>query len=67
MDEIISLFFLVVAAWYGLYRLLRALWEHDNPNESRKKGLTAASNRGIINITNERKLTPDEKEYLLHH
>lgn len=37
MDEIISLFFLNVAAWYGLYRLLRALWEHDNPNENRKK------------------------------
>lgn len=66
-DEIISLFFLVVAAWYGLYRLLRALWEHDNSSENRKKGLTATSNRGIINITNERKLTPDEKEYLLHH
>lgn len=39
MDEIISLFFLNVAAWYGLYRLLRALWEHDNPNENRKKGI----------------------------
>lgn len=66
-DEIISLVFLIVAAWYGLYRLLRALWEHDNSNENCKKGLTAASNRGIINITNERKLTPNEKEYLLHH
>ena len=39
MDEIISLFFLVVAAWYGLYRLLRALWEHDNSNENHKKGV----------------------------
>lgn len=48
MEEIISLVFneimslltlLVVAAWYGLYRLLRALWEHDNPNENRKKGV----------------------------
>ena len=38
-DEIMSLVFLVVAAWYGLYRLLRALWEHDNSNESRKKGV----------------------------
>lgn len=38
-DEIISLFFLVVAAWYGLYRLLRALWEHDNSNKSYKKGV----------------------------
>lgn len=28
-DEILSLLFLIVAAWYGLYRLLRALWEHD--------------------------------------
>lgn len=37
MEEIISLVFLVVATWYGLYRLLRALWEHDNSNESRKK------------------------------
>ena len=39
MDEIISLFFLVVAAWYGLYRLLRALWEHDNSSENHKKGV----------------------------
>ena len=39
MDEIISLVFLVIAAWYGLYRLFRALWEHDNSNESRKKGV----------------------------
>lgn len=38
-DEIISLVFLIVAAWYGLYRLLRALWEHDNSSESRKKGV----------------------------
>lgn len=38
-DEIMSLIFLIVAAWYGLYRLLRALWEHDNSNESRKKGV----------------------------
>lgn len=37
MNEIMSLVFLVVAAWYGLYRLLRALWEHDNSNEGRKK------------------------------
>lgn len=36
-DEIISLLFLVVAAWYGLYRLLRALWEHDNLSESHEK------------------------------
>lgn len=36
-DEILSLVFLIVAAWYGLYRLLRALWEHDNSSESRKK------------------------------
>lgn len=39
MEEIISLVFLTVAAWYGLYRLLRALWEHDNSSESRKKGV----------------------------
>ena len=39
MEEILSLIFLVVAAWYGLYRLLRALWEHDNSSESRKKGV----------------------------
>lgn len=38
-DEIMSLIFLIVAAWYGLYRLLRALWEHDNSNEGREKGL----------------------------
>lgn len=39
-DEIMSLvFLLVVAAWYGLYRLLRELWEHDNSNESRKNGV----------------------------
>ena len=36
-DEILSLLFLIVAAWYGLYRLLRALLEHDNSSESRKK------------------------------
>ena len=36
-DEIMSLVVLIVAAWYGLYRLLRALWEHDNSSESRKK------------------------------
>ena len=36
-DEIMSLFFLVVAAWYGLYRLLRALWEHDNSKKKNKK------------------------------
>ena len=36
-DEILSLIFLIVAAWYGLYRLLRALWEHDNSSESCKK------------------------------
>ena len=36
-DEILSLIFLIVAAWYGLYRLLRALWEHDNSSENRKK------------------------------
>ena len=36
-DEIMSLLFLIVAAWYGLYRLLRALWEHDNSSENRKK------------------------------
>lgn len=36
-DEIMSLVFLVVAAWYGLYRLLRALWEHDNSSESHEK------------------------------
>ena len=38
-DEILSLIFLIVAAWYGLYRLLRALWEHDNSNENHKKGV----------------------------
>ena len=38
-DEILSLLFLIVAAGYGLYRLLRALWEHDNSNESCKKGV----------------------------
>lgn len=38
-NEILSLLFLVVAAWYGLYRLLRALWEHDYSNENRKKGV----------------------------
>ena len=37
MEEILSLIFLLVAAWYGLYRLLRALREHDNLSESRKK------------------------------
>ena len=42
MEEIISLVFLVVAAWYGLYRLLRTLWEHDNSNESRKKGVDSS-------------------------
>lgn len=36
-NEILSLLFLIVAAWYGLYRLLRALWEHDNSSESCKK------------------------------
>ena len=41
-NEILSLLFLVVAAWYGLYRLLRALWEHDNPNENRKKGVDSS-------------------------
>lgn len=41
-DEIMSLIFLIVAAWYGLYRLLRALWEHDNSNESRKKGVDSS-------------------------
>lgn len=35
MDEIMSLVFLVIAAWYGLYRLFRALWEHDNSNGGR--------------------------------
>ena len=35
-NEILSLVFLIVAAWYGLYRLLRALWEHDNSNENNK-------------------------------
>lgn len=39
MEEIVSLVLLVVAAWYGLYRLFRALWEHDNSNEGRKKGV----------------------------
>lgn len=39
MDEIMSLVFLIIAAWYGLYRLLRALWEHDNSNGGRKKGV----------------------------
>ena len=39
MNEIMSLVFLVVTAWYGLYRLFRALWEHDNSNEGRKKGV----------------------------
>lgn len=39
MDEIISLIFLTVAAWYGLYRLICALWEHDNSNENYKKGV----------------------------
>lgn len=39
-NEILSLIFLIVAAsWYWLYRLLRALWEHDNSSESRKKGV----------------------------
>lgn len=38
-DEIMSLLFLVVAAWYGLYRLLRALWEHDNSSEKQEKGV----------------------------
>ena len=41
-DEILSLIFLIVAAWYGLYRLLRALWEHDNLSESRKKGVDSS-------------------------
>ena len=39
MDEIMSLVFLIIAAWYGLYRLFRALWEHDNSNGGRKKGV----------------------------
>ena len=39
MDEIMSLVFLVIAAWYGLYRLFRALWEHDNSNRNHKKGV----------------------------
>lgn len=39
MEEIISLVFLTVAAWYGLYRLICALWEHDNSNENYKKGV----------------------------
>lgn len=39
MNEIMSLVFLIVAAWYGLYRLFRALWKHDNSNEGRKKGV----------------------------
>lgn len=38
-NEILSLLFLIVAAWYGLYRLLRALWEHDHSSESRKDGV----------------------------
>lgn len=42
MEEIIFLVFLVVAAWYGLYRLLRALWEHDNSSGSRKKGVDSS-------------------------
>lgn len=37
MDEIMSLVFLIIAAWYGLYRLFCALWEHDNSNGGRKK------------------------------
>ena len=41
-DEIMSLVVLIVAAWYGLYRLLRALWEHDNSSESRKKGVDSS-------------------------
>lgn len=39
MEEIISLVFLTVAAWYGLYRLICVLWEHDNSNENYKKGV----------------------------
>lgn len=39
MDEIMSLVFLIIAAWYGLYRLFRALWEHDNSNGGREKGV----------------------------
>lgn len=39
MEEIVSLVLLVVAAWYGLYGLFRALWEHDNSSTNRKKGL----------------------------
>lgn len=42
MNEIISLVFLIVAAWYGLYRLLHALWEHDNSNENNKKGVDSS-------------------------
>lgn len=41
-DEIMSLIFLIVAAWYGLYRLLRALWEHDNSSENRKKEIDSS-------------------------
>lgn len=41
-DEIMSLIFLIVAAWYGLYRLLRALWEHDNSNKNNKKGIDSS-------------------------
>ena len=37
MDEIMSLVLLVVAAWYGLYRLFRALWEHDNSSTNHEK------------------------------
>lgn len=37
MDEIMSLVLLVIAAWYGLYKLLHALWEHDNSSVNRKK------------------------------
>ena len=38
-DENMSLVVLIVAAWYGLYRLLRAIWEKDNSNENNKKGV----------------------------
>jgi hypothetical protein len=39
IDEIMSLVFLVIAAWYGLCRLFRALWEYDNSNGGHKKGV----------------------------
>lgn len=39
MEEIMSLALLAVAAWYELYRLFRALWEHDNSSTNRKKDI----------------------------